>query len=120
MKRLYSAILLLSFLVGTLQPILPMIEYQLHEGSVIEFLIGQEANHKTICKVALKAECGCDAQQTDDNQKLLNGDYYPIALQIAAIPEPVEFPHKLTLYLPEVQDINSPFFLPIPPPPRMA
>lgn len=120
MKRLYSVILLLSFLVGTLQPILPMVEYQLHEGSVIEFLVGQEDSHQAICKAELNTVCECDAQQENDDQNLLNGDYYPIAVQIATIPEPLEFPHELTLYLPEIHDISSPFFLPIPPPPRMA
>jgi|AntRauTorckE6833_2_1112554.scaffolds.fasta_scaffold41831_2 hypothetical protein len=67
MKRVYSLILLLSLLVGTLQLILPMIEYQMQKDSISE-LLRAGSSHK--------------AKQ---HQNLLDDDYYPLALEISTI-----------------------------------
>lgn len=120
MKRLYSVTLLISLLVGTLQPILPMIEYQLLEGDIIELLGFGEENTETGCDMSTWGMGDCKAQQTETNQSLLDVDYYPLALEMTAIPDPFVSQKKSRVYLPTAKDIISPAFLPNPPPPRMG
>ncbi|MBN2732741.1 MAG: hypothetical protein JXR26_09955 [Balneolaceae bacterium] len=120
MKRLYSVTLLISLLVGTLQPILPMIEYQLLEGDIIELLGFGEENTETGCDMSTWGMGESKAQQTETNQSLLDVDYYPLALEMTAIPDPFVSQKKSRVYLPTAKDIISPAFLPNPPPPRMG
>ncbi len=120
MKNIYSVILLFSFLVGIFQPVLPMIEYQLHKGNVIELLGGEscEGEHtgKQFCCV-LDKECTDRGNAPD--QSLLDMDYYPLALQITAVPSPMIFPNTSKLHISSAANISSPTFLPIQPPPRL-
>ncbi len=121
MKRIYSIILLFTFLVGTLQPILPMIEYQLFEGNIVELLNNEKNNSQVPCKKVhdLIHSNNQDCQEKE-NQQLLDIDYYPLALKITTIPEPQVFPKTKRFYLPLIRDVASPTFLPIPPPPRLG
>ncbi|HLR24649.1 MAG TPA: hypothetical protein VK112_02195 [Fodinibius sp.] len=121
MKRFYSVILLLSFLVGTLQPILPMIEYQMHEGSVLEFFShdkGLSGVVNTIdCFVAQNSASDHDAEH---DKSLLNDNYYPLGIDTAMAAPIVVFPRIDWLYPPVDQNTEGPSFFPSPPPPRLA
>ncbi len=121
MKRIYSIILLFALLVGTLQPILPMIEYQLFEGNVVELLDNGNNNSQAACQNVhdLVHSNNRDCQD-NENQQLLDTDYYPLALEITTIPKPGAFPTTSKFYLPVVNNIISPVFLPTPPPPRLG
>lgn len=118
MKKIYSVILLFTFLVGTLQPILPMIEYQFFGGNIVE-LLNHEQN--TSCKKVhdLIHSDNQDCQDKED-QQLLDIDYYPLALKITTIPKPRVCLKSTRVYLPIVKDVTSPTFLPNPPPPRVS
>jgi hypothetical protein len=120
MKRMYSLILLLSLLVGTLQPILPMIEYQLHDGDIVELLGFGEESANTICDMTICTMKDCETPEGQATQSLLDLDYYPLALQITAIPSPHVFLSSTRCYLPSAKHVNSPPILPIPPPPRSS
>lgn len=121
MRRLYSLILLFSLAVGIMQPVLPMIEYQLFEGNIIEMLTTEactaEHSGDHIC-CALNTP-GSDRDGEAD-QNLLDLDYYPLALQMTGMPDPVEFPIRLTFHLPDVNNVPGPTYLPSPPPPRLG
>jgi len=123
MKRLYSIILLVVFLVGTLQPITPMIEYQLYEGSLVdlinsdlqtEMMDGSEESH---CPTK---SFDCPICDDSDDQELLDTDYYPLAVDITTVPDMIAISQKARIYLPVANDVISPTFLPVPPPPRLS
>jgi len=123
MKRLYSIILLVVFLVGTLQPITPMIEYQLYEGSLVdlinsdlqtEMMDGSEESH---CPTK---SFDCPICDDRDDQELLDTDYYPLAVDITTVPDMIAISQKARIYLPVADDVISPTFLPVPPPPRLS
>lgn len=120
MERFYSIILLLSLMVGTVQPILPMIEYQMHEGGIIELLDLGEESIKTDCTMSICTMEDCETQQSEADQSLLDLDYYPLALKITAIPTPKVFLSSTRFYLPSVKNVIDPVFLPNSPPPRLS
>lgn len=120
MIRFYSVILLISLLVGTLQPILPMIEYQMQKGDLIELLGFWGNNTETGCQLTI---CGMEddgAQQDEADQSLLDVDYYPLALEITSILNPDVFQNSTRCYLPSAKNIISPLFSPNSPPPRLS
>lgn len=117
MKRIYSVILLFTFLIGALQPIMPMIEFQLFKGSVVELLAHDFCHSIESCKMTyclVNADCSSD--QDDNNQQLLDTDFYPLALQITTIPSPEAFLIGQTIDLPIIGEVVSPTILPNPPP----
>lgn len=121
MKKFHSVILLFALLIGTLQPILPMIEYQLFEGNIVELLDNARSNSQAPCqKIHDLVHSDNQDCQKNENQQLLDTDYYPLALEITTIPEPQVFPKTKRFYLPLIRDVASPTFLPIPPPPRLG
>lgn len=121
MKRIYSIILLVSLLIGTLQPILPMIEYQLFEGDIVELLNNESNNLQDPCsKIHDLVHSNNQDCHDSKNQQLLDIDYYPLSLEITTIPDPRVFLKSTRFYLPIVKDTLSPTFLPNPPPPRVV
>lgn len=118
---MYSIILLFSFFVGMLQPILPMIEYQLYRGDLLELLNSDEETPDILHDgVLYSANNQSDSQQGDSEDSLLDDDYYPLGIQNATVPEPRNFPHMGQLYLPVIENISGPAYLPNPPPPRLG
>lgn len=118
MKRVYSIILLFSFLTGAIQPIMPMIEYQLYSGNLIEFFGSDDESPCENLIQLLKKDC--HDQQNDAQQSLLDDDYYPLALQTAAPPKAVVILSKRKL---EVFSSPHPRTRPFsinPPPPRLS
>lgn len=120
MKKIYSVILVVSFLIGTMQPILPMIEYQLHEGDVFELFYKGEISTENVCDLNVSKLDNGKKQQSDENRNLLDIDYYPLALQISTIPKSIVFPYETTFHLLTIINIDSPLILPISPPPRFS
>lgn len=132
MKRIYSLILLFSFLVGTVQPILPMVDYLLHEDGLADLFVQQEA---VMCCLDVHAdgyECNLlamadrdgdclDCQHdSQDRDVLLDDNYYPIPVGANLQPGAAILP-----------EVTQPFFVlterlllqhnyPSCPPPRMA
>ena len=82
MKVFYSHILLLAFLIGALQPVTPMLQHFLFEGSLTEVLTEQKGD---MCESEPchenKVRCACE-HGNEENDELLNIDYYPLTLQM--------------------------------------
>lgn len=123
MKRLYSIILLVVFLIGALQPITPMIEYHLYEGSLVDLISSDlqtemmDESEQSHCPT-MSFDCPiCD---DNDEQELLDTDYYPLAVDITTVPNMIAISQKARIYLPVADDVISPTFLPVPPPPRLS
>lgn len=122
MKKFYSVILLFSFLVGALQPILPMIEYQLYDGDIIKLVDSETGSTDTVCKTALSyVDDDCpDCRGDSEEKKLLDTNYYPLAVKIIGISKLVAAPAASRFYLPVVKKVVNPTFLPNPPPPQIS
>lgn len=118
MKRLYSIILLFSFLLGALQPVMPMIEYQLYNGNVIEFFGSEDGES---CDRLLKLlNDDCQNQQDDAQQSLLDDDYYPLALQTTAAPKAIVILTKGKLETFISDHLRTRPFSINPPPPKLS
>lgn len=121
MKKIYSIILLITFLVGTLQPILPMIEYQLFEGNIIELLGADNVCHAQDSYEMIQCMNGVDCPiDKNDDQQLLDTDFYPLALEITAVPDPRVFLIGAKIYLPTAENVIGPALTSLPPPPRIS
>lgn len=117
MKRIYSIILLLAFFVGIMQPIMPMIEYQLYSGNIINLLT---SNPDYPCDGPLLImEAACREEQ-NTAQDLLDDSYYPLALQMTAPPELRAFPLEKKLSFNLEPHIHNLSYTPTPPPPRLS
>ncbi|MFO7847657.1 MAG: hypothetical protein R6V27_13915 [Balneolaceae bacterium] len=85
MKRIYSLILLLSFTLGVLQPVMPMVEYVVAEGDLTELF--HSHNGTNTCPVTnqnqgMESICqACDCNESSADESLLDTDFYPIPLQ---------------------------------------
>lgn len=102
-----------------------MMEYELYEGNVAELFQGDEQIDVQIVDHLRDGFLYCiakqaDTQESQDDPLLLDDDYYPIAVDIAATPAPNILPYKINRYLPGVENITDPTFLPNPPPPRLG
>lgn len=117
MKRIYSIILLLAFCVGVIQPIMPMIEYQLYSGSIINLLGSSPDDSCDDPLLIVEANCPKEQNSTQD---LLDDSYYPIALQISASPELRVFQHVQPFNLASSNTIHNIAYTPTPPPPKLS
>ncbi|HEX6982598.1 MAG TPA: hypothetical protein VF181_07540 [Balneolaceae bacterium] len=118
MKKIYSIILLFSFLTGAMQPIMPMIEYQLYSGNLIEFFDSGNGNPCDDLIQLLKKDC--QDQQNDAQQSLLDDDYYPLALQTAAPPKAIIILDKGKLEIFISHHLKTRPFSINPPPPKLS
>lgn len=84
MKRIYSLILLFSFVLGVLQPVIPMVEYVVAEGDLTELFHTNEGVACPVADMDMDTICqACDYCDTaeDERESLLDTDFYPIPLQ---------------------------------------
>lgn len=87
MKSIYSLILLLSFITGVLQPVMPMVEYVVSEADVLNlFDAGDKTESCSATDSCLSLEkmvgiCDCCEDESNDQESLLDTDFYPIPLQ---------------------------------------
>lgn len=89
MKKIYSVILLFSFIVGVLQPVLPMAEFYISDKGELTELFDhgpssmscddnkcmEMSNEKEMC-----TDCDHDSKQ---GKSLLDIDYYPIPIKMS-------------------------------------
>lgn len=121
MKKVYSIILLFTFIVGTLQPVIPMIEYQLFAGNIVEVLAGDTCSQQKSCKITQCMTGGdCPICNSSKDQQLLDTDFYPLALEIVAVHDSRTFLISERIYLPEAKHVMGPVLLSQSPPPRMS
>lgn len=84
MKRIYSILLLFSFFIGALQPVMPMAEYAFNEGRLLELI--QSVGGEACTMTTLQEICEeCDCCDHSEDQELLNIDYYPIPLEVTPV-----------------------------------
>lgn len=82
-KRLYSVILLFSFLIGTLQPALPLIEYHLFkENIILKFCVDRDKPVNECEGSCYLADQIAQSESQDGEGLLLNLEFYPIATSI--------------------------------------
>lgn len=75
-------------MIGALQPVTPMMQHLLFEGSLTEVLTEYAGDMCEIdtCDMKKKA-CACE-HGNGENDELLNIDYYPLTLQMGEEPVP--------------------------------
>jgi len=88
MKKVYSLILLLSFLVGMLRPVTPMVEHFLHESDVASIftlfsLNGDDIHTCSIADLLDDINCLCCEASGDE---MLDTDFYPVPIKYSADP----------------------------------
>ena len=121
MKQIYAAILLVTFVVGTLQPVIPMVEYQLFEGNIVELFAGDYCDTAEVCEMdCCVSDLDCPNSDAEQNQELLNTDFYPLALDITRVPDPRVFLIGERFDLPIANKVINPTKLPTLPPPWLS
>jgi len=117
MKRIYPIILLLSFLTGTIQPVMPMIEYYLSHENLAEIFVFGDSDEEDCILGIIQNNCDTDDQES---KQLLDLDYYPIPLQIQSLYIDRGL-HLLTeSFRPANEKIRLLFYYPNSPPPRLV
>jgi len=116
MNRFYSIMLLLSFFIGTLQPVMPMVEFVIYEGRLLELI--QPIADEDCTMTALQEICEeCDCCNHNDSDELLNFDYYPIHLEVMpSVAKHVSLETQLAMQLTDESTIAHPYSTPTPPP----
>ncbi|MEX0662146.1 MAG: hypothetical protein WEA58_03830 [Balneolaceae bacterium] len=83
MKRIYSLILLLSFTLGVIQPVMPMVDFVVTGGEFLELF---HSNNGFECPVQdineIDQECECADGMSGENESLLDTEFYPIPLHV--------------------------------------
>ena len=88
MKKVYSLILLLSFLVGMLRPVTPMVEHYLHESDVasIFHLFSTDGDDIHTCPLSdLLDDITCHCCESSGDE-MLDTDFYPVPIKLTADP----------------------------------
>ncbi|MEX2585542.1 MAG: hypothetical protein WD315_04050 [Balneolaceae bacterium] len=121
MKRIYSLILLFSFLVGMVQPVLPMVDYLLYEDGLAG-LLGQQESVE--CCLLVKAdgdhECSDCPSDPQDREVLLDDNYYPIPIGANLQPGAAILPEMTQPFIVLTERVLLQHTYPISPPPRKA
>ena len=122
MNRIYSFILILSMVAGTLQPALPMMEYMLKHHDLSSVLdVDYSETEGTVCalKCALTSiQKECDMNHKDGDE-LLNVDYYPVPLKISDNPSMGFLTEQTGAYFHVGDKLLTNYILPNAPPPRI-
>lgn len=84
MKRIYATILLVSFMTGALQPVLPMVHFSMDGGELTNivapgFFDNPYSSKGQFCSVKLNPFQDCDENNL---QSLLDTDYYPLPVNV--------------------------------------
>ena len=122
MNRIYSFILILSMVAGTLQPALPMMEYMLKHHDLSSVLdVDYSETESTFCALkcaltSIQQECDTDHIHGDE---LLDMDYYPVPLKISDNPSMGILSVRLGKYYHIGDRLLTNYILPNAPPPRL-
>ena len=85
MRRIFGVILLFSFLVGALQPVLPLIEYHIFKESIIErFCVDRDLPQSDCEGTCYLSSQLAEHQDQDEEPLSLNIEFYPIGVLLAA------------------------------------
>ncbi|WP_141691536.1 hypothetical protein [Rhodohalobacter halophilus] len=121
MKRIYSIILILSIAVGTIQPALPMIESILNHHDFSRLIqVDLSESEGVVCALQcaltnIQKECEMDHEE---DEKLLDVDYYPIPLKMSNSPALGLLPSQNGRYIQIGENLLTNYILPNAPPPR--
>lgn len=102
MKKIYSIILLISFLIGVFQPVMPMVEYHLLYGDIMESIFNSKVNTNSLCDDEIYSEdfsseeCNCNREM---NRQMLDLDYYPVPLVYSLAPGSAILPIYSELFI---------------------
>lgn len=121
MKRTFAHILLVSLLVGVIQPVMPMFEYLLSEGEITSLLFDTEQTVQ--CDLAAERGVNCEVNCPNDVEEdilLLDGDYYPIPVSIHPVAAGAILPEVQALYSPPGDRWTTRYLIPHSPPPRIG
>lgn len=81
MKKIYSTLLLFSFLIGAIQPVVPLLEYHFFKESIIEFFcVNREVPDSDcdgFCYLTNQIE---ETEQQQNDLRTNHVDYYPGAV----------------------------------------
>jgi hypothetical protein len=106
-------------MIGALQPVTPMVQHLMFEGSLMEVLTDHEGD---MCDVEVcdmdKKTCTCEHQNGEDDQ-LLDIDYYPVPLQMGEQPVTDGINQKTDLCSPGDEQTLSLHYQTDLPPPRL-
>ncbi len=123
MKKIYSIILLISFLIGVFQPVMPMVEYHLFYGDITESIFNSRVNTDTMCNEEICTEdfcietCDCNNKM---NREMLDLDYYPVPLVYSLSPDSAILPIHSELYIHLSEDEMIIFAQLNAPPPKLG
>lgn len=118
MKKIYSIILLLSFLTGAIQPIVPLLEYHFFKESIIEFFCVNrdvpESDCEGFCYLTNQIQ---ESQDKQTETKAGHVEYYPGTILLDHSIDLNVFPEKDSRYIDvTVYDISPSSKTDIPPP----
>ena len=121
MKRIYSTILILSIAVGTIQPVLPMVEYVLNHHNFSKVLqIELSETEGLVCTLqcaltTIQKDCDMDH---NEGEQLLDVDYYPIPLKMSGSPAIGILTEHTERFIQMGENVITHYILPNAPPPR--
>jgi len=100
MKKIYSIILFISFMIGAIQPIIPVIEYHLYKESIIELFCVNRDQPEIQCDGVCYLSSQIEKNEEDHTGlKSFNVDYYPVGLTFASFTDLSVYPNEFELPL---------------------
>ncbi len=122
MKRIYATIFLLSFMIGAMQPVMPMI-YFLIDGGELTHIVAPGFFEKPYSSEG--KYCTFDLGPFDDfeennSNKLLDTDYYPLPVNVDNTIYDTILNEKFAGHITLSQDALDLFLYSGTPPPRIA
>jgi hypothetical protein len=121
MKKLYSVILLASFMIGAIQPIIPVIEYHLFKESIIELFCVNRDQPEIQCEGVCYLSSQIEKNEEDQTGlKTFNVDYYPVGLSLDLGNNPGIFPRDHKLMASEIFRLEFVHSQPLSPPPKVS
>lgn len=107
-------------MVGALQPVTPMLQHLLFEGSLTEVMTAHTGDmcEMDTCEMK-KMTCACEHGNAE-NDELLNIDYYPLTLQMGEQSIPDVFNKKTDLCCSGDEQTLALHYQTDLPPPRLA
>ena len=99
MKSIFALILLFSFLTGTIQPVLPMLEYYLFKDYITENLCEERSFDVSDCEgmCYLKNQIE-DREETRNEMPAMTGEYYPGTILYDGVKDITLFPENRHLF----------------------
>ena len=121
MKKIYSVILLIAYLVGTIQPAMPMFKYQLnHDGAIESILLEVAQNNYSVGLAPLSVNSNDSNKTKSKAFNLLRDGFYPVGFAVFTAHEPVPYLNKKLLYSVVDTQTSDPTYFPNSPPPKFS